>query len=264
MRRIIAPLIGCAACCMWGVSICLAPSLASRPTEEPSLAGEITRLRRAVLDDPLDSKTGAELIELRQSRQRQRRQALHGLIEGLQGYLEGKRATVRPGLAKAMQSPYAVSLARAILAPVSLSLNQILEENKRALGPEACTVCGDTGLADCRKCSATGIKRCPSCKGTGHQRSRSDQAGRSPGPASPCEQCKGKGAVPCPECNGRGAIQCRKCAAKAAREAAGAARPAPHEAGAVSKLIGVARYLRDGGIDLYSPDALKCSPKLTK
>jgi len=33
---------------------------------------------------------------------------------------------------------------------------------------------------------------------------------------------------------------------------------------AARKLIDLAGYLRDGGLDLYSPQALKCSPKLTE
>ncbi len=261
MTRMTTPLLAGAVCWVWGVSTCFAPAPASQPAEQEALAGEIARLCRAVLDNPLDSTAGAELRELRHRQQQQRHQALDGLIKGLQAYRDGKRVGAMAGLARAVQSPYVVDLANAILPS---TLAEIVEQTRRTIQPGGCPMCGQTGEADCRRCSGTGIRMCPSCKGTGDQRTKTHRGARSTGPLVVCHECNGTGAVPCPHCNGRGVVPCPKCQGKDAGDSAAGPRLAPEAGAAVEKLIGLAGYLRDGGIDLYSPKALKRSPRLSK
>ena len=129
MRRTTMVLLGYAACNIWGVSICLAPGAASQPVEQTRLIDQIEQLTSTILKDPLDSTASAKLIELRHRQQQQRHEALDGLIQGLQGYLDGKRAGVTRGLEKALPCPYVVDLANAIL--ISDVLNLTIEEHPK-------------------------------------------------------------------------------------------------------------------------------------
>lgn len=255
MGRTTIFLLSYVACCMGTGSISLAPVAESRPSDRSKLADDIEQLTRTVLSDPLDSTAIARLTELREREQQQRRQALSGLPEGLQGYLDGKVTTARAGVTQAVQSPYVVDLASHVLgAP--------LEEVVRGrLEPAVCPMCGGTSRADCKRCHGSGVQPCRACGGDGF--SRDNKGRRSVGVAIPCEQCKGAGAVPCPHCSGRGVVACEKCAMPAGH-AADKPGPKPAQIEAIKKLIGLARYLRDGGLDFYSPRALTCSPKLAK
>ena len=153
MARLDHLTMACVVCVSAGASVCYAPSAASQPGVGQQLADEIARLSSAVLANPLNATAAAKLLELRQQQQQLRHEALDGLVVGLQSFLDDKRVAVRPGLTKAMQSPHVSGLADAALAPASLSLDELLQQSRRALGPEVCSVCGDTREDDCPRCS---------------------------------------------------------------------------------------------------------------
>jgi len=170
-----------------------------------------------------------------------------------------------------------------------------------AAAPKVCPKCGNTGLADCTEegCHASGFIRCQACDGLGKidpSKSRTpclvcDGKGRR-STGTTCSACNGKGSLPpskssssylrscskcgskgeaeCPTCRGRGVVPCT-CGAKPSVESPPDATPptpespiGSNEAAAAKKAIAKARFLREGGVDLESPEALECSPKLTK
>jgi len=267
MTRVAHAAFGYVACCAWGVATCLAPAPATRPAARTGLEDEIASAVKVLLANPVDSATSRRLEKLRRQQERQNKQGLDCLGQGLDHYLNGRSALAVQALKRAGRSPYAVALAGQLL---SSSLDEILDASEKTIGPEICPVCGDTGWADCRSagCSGCGLKACPACKGTGYRdasRRGSDRGARRrppPGPTTACDRCKGTGSVPCGDCRGRGVVPCPRCTANRS----GRSKPAiaPEAVEAVRKLIDLAGYLRDGGLDLYSPQALKRSPKLTE
>jgi hypothetical protein len=90
-------------------------------------------------------------------------------------------------------------------------------------------------------------------------RTRSVAAG---GGLTTCKDCLGSGAVDCKVCGGKGEVPCPKCGAGAAPAAGPAAPIGAAATEAINKVIALANYLRAGGVDFWSPEALKSSPRL--
>ena len=275
LKRVLRLLIGSALCGAWAASVYPAPSASSQPgkttgapttqpaspDDEPTLADQISRHRAVILSNPLDSDARVRLTDLRVRERQQRREALDGLAAGLQAYLDGKRLGVKVGLTKAVRSPFVPGLTEAELR---LPLAEILESGRRIQQSGPCVLCGDTNEVDCNACEGKGLKTCSLCKGWGLRRDRDGKRSSPLARAIMCDQCKGAGALPCAQCKGRGVVSCRKCAMVKAQNAASETGPGPDQSKAIEKLIALARYLRDGGVDLYSPRALEPSPGMPR
>ena len=69
-----------------------------------------------------------------------------------------------------------------------------------------------------------------------------------------CDNCKGKGYEICKKCNGKAFKKCDLCTAKAGIGS--------HEKEAIEDVLAKAAYLKNGGIDLFTPEAFKPPPKI--
>ncbi len=241
---------------------CPAPAPASQPASAPAPTDEMADLCRTVLADPLDAAAMVRLVELRLLEQRNRRAAFDALIQALQSSLEGNRAAAHMAILKVREVPEVEKLAESMLG---ISLNDLAKSRNAEEPFTLCRSCGDTGLADCSHCRGTGIVNCSTCKGRGVLRGR--EAGRDPADRSltiaPCPDCNAGGAMVCTHCAGRGTVPCRTCSRESDPRPGAALFDEPM-LGNIRKLIAQARYLRDGGIDLFSPDALTCAPRMVR
>jgi len=226
------------------VPLCLCGPSGAAATDGDALAAA----RREVLANPLDREAVARLGQLR-ARQRQRRiEALDGLVHGLQAYIEGRRRDAALHLHKARQSP-------AIRAWADRRLLRSIDELIQACGGAAatrpttrvCGLCGGTGRSDCVRCGGAGWRTCPECKGKGHVIRHGDEL--------VCPTCRGEKLVACKVCEQTGTVTCVRCGLAKGQE------PGPYEKSEMTKIIGIARYLRSGGLDLYTSEALEPAPK---
>jgi len=237
-----------------GIAGCLALGLAARAAEPPALDAEIRALSDKVLADPGDAAAVQKLAKLRPEQAETRREALRSLEVGLEAYLSGEFAVAAQELKKAARSPEAVYLAdKLLLSPVREIVAD--SEKRSAKSSDVCSACGGSGWADCpgSGCYSSGVTPCATCRGLGRGR----KTGR------PCPGCGGGGEVTCPKCLGAGLVRCPTCRGG---ETGGAERTwvGSNAAEAIKKVISMARYLRGGGPDLFSPGALEPSPKLRK
>lgn len=237
----------------------------------------IQGLRAKLLRNPLDAAAAEELEKLRIQEHLRTQSALRALENGLKAYLAGQYAPATQELKKAGTSRRASALANAVLRK---SLREVLKDCEKRMPPprprpqRTCPKCGNTGWADCPQngCVGSGAITCPRCEGTGKTQGKTKRPTRTPrprpgtDPTEKCRMCRGKGAASCPKCRGRGRVPCscgiRPRATGPARGAAG--QLDRNEMQAVRKVAAMARFLRKGGIDLESRDALQCSPKLTE
>lgn len=225
----------------------LAASLGGQTTRPDDLAARTKTLSRQVLADPLDSAGADRLAEMHRQQEQLRLDALAALSQGLQSYLEGQASNAANRLAVARDVPYVASLANANL---TRSLDDIIAACDRKIDSALCGTCGDTRRADCTAsgCYASGRVPCFECRGTG----RVQRAAR----VDRCPICSGRGSVDCKSCGGNGTLLCPDCAGGRA----GGVGPA--ESRGIRKVIAMSDYLRSGGADLVSRDALAPSPRL--
>ena len=237
---------------------CPAPMPASQPASVAAPVGEISELSRIVLADPLDTEAMTRLTELRRLEQQNRRAAFEALIKALQSSIEGNRAATHMAILQVRQVPEVAKLAESILG---IPLNELGKSRRDDESSLLCRSCGNTGQADCRHCRGTGIVYCSTCKGRGFQRNR-DRVHEPAAPSIvPCPDCDALGAVVCPHCAGRGTVYCRTCTRESETRDADVLFDEPMLE-KVRELVALARYLRDGGVDLFSRDALTCAPRM--
>jgi hypothetical protein len=223
-------------------SLLLADSAASVDEME----NEIRGLCRIVLSNPIDSTARRRLAGLRQQQLQQRRQALDALIRGLNSYIRQQGQSATQELGRASQSKYVADLANSVLLT---RLEDIVEECRRYKRPATrCQSCLDTSWATCKGCGGAGVRVCLQCRGAG-------VAGVFSGPGSSCRGCGGSGCFECRECSGEGFTLCKRCAPETVDMGTS-------EQQAIEKVTAMAAYLRNGGIDFFTRDALKCSPRL--
>lgn len=248
------------------------PATGSAPVAaplQPAGDGDAARsagLLRKLLAGPPDASALSELTALRNRQLQRDADALDALARGLRLYLEiGPQLAAGP-LDKATGNPNVFSLTADLPRP----LEKIAAECRAAasarpwghLAGEAahvCPKCGDTHLAPCTasRCNGSGYVPCPKCGGAGVLR----------GPDSEgvvrilglCDQCGGAGVVACQTCGAAGSVECTACKPKPS-QAAASLLPAT-EAQEIRKVICKARWIRAGGIDLYTNGAREPSPK---
>jgi len=230
------------------------------PADVPAATSDDDRaaeLARKLLADPHDAAARAALGQLRARLRRRDADALDALARGLRMYLDiGLQLAAGP-LEKAAGNSSALSLTRGLPHP----LEKIVAESRAAATGEAarpCPKCGDTHLAPCTAsgCNGSGYVRCAKCGGSGVIRGP-DRFTTVKAPRL-CPECGGSGVTSCRACGGTGAVACRACKPKPSRAAAllGAA-----EIREIRKVICKARWIRAGGIDLYTNGARAPSPK---
>lgn len=247
---------------------------ASKPTlTDQQIRDQISKLRKLVKANPLDSSSRRKLLELLETRKLRDGKALDSLIHGLQDYLAAHYSHAEQALVKAESSHLVRGIAQQKLR--TTSLKQLIKQcqtkkTSTATKPGAkvasmCPICGDTLIADCAKCKGLGITPCRTCRGTGQVIRKGSKY------KYPCPRCGRKGAITCTVCLGRTVRQCT-----ASRH--GGKRTAPRPASIINtkavnntpeqrevrELIALTWYLRTGGLNLYSPDALKTSPAKDK
>lgn len=236
-----------------------------QPAKDAS-AARAEELLRKLLNGPPDAAALGELIELRNRRLQRDADALDALARGLRLYLEIGPALAAGPLEKATGNPNVFSLAAGLPTP----LDKIAAQCRAAAVPpprdtpaaeaaRVCLKCGDTRLAPCTasRCNGSGYVPCPKCGGAGVLRGPdSDGTVRVLGM---CDQCSGAGVVACQACGGTGSVECTACKPKPSQAAASLLGPA--EVQEILKVICKARWIRAGGIDLYTNGARETSPK---
>jgi len=255
-------------------SLCLATfvlstsAAAQEGTAEKTLDERIDALRVKVRDT-YDPEATKQLAELRIEEKRQRAEAAENLRRGLQAYLRKDFLAAGVDLRKAMRSRSVVQFADCfLLKSVKATAEECPEQTPASTDPEAkpCSTCGDTGAEDCKSCNGTGNLRCSKCSGKGIIRVRPRSGVRLPRGMKylnmACPKCGGTGVVPCAKCAGTGLLPCHVCTRKGVRDEPGELGPNALEA--VKKVICMTRYLRQGGIDLYSTEALRPSSAALK
>ncbi len=231
------------------------------PKDEPRAKDDDERaalLAEKLLSDPLDSKTRGELIELRGRLRRRDEAALDALARGLSMYVDIGPRIAAESLKIAAGNSTAVSLTTGL----PRSLEKIAVESRASTSSKAvrpCSKCGDTHLAPCTafRCNGSGCVACSKCGGRGVLRGP-DRRGVIK-VLGLCDKCGGAGAISCKTCGGTGSIACRACRPKRS-EAAASLLPAA-EVQELRKAICKSRWIRAGGIDLYTSDARLPSPK---
>jgi len=226
--------------------------------ETPNTASRIAELRTKVLADPGDKKSVGELMNLRIQQRKQREEGRTAAVKGLSAYLDGDFMGAAEQLRKVAAAPGVLAAANSLLLS---PIDEIIADCTRrssASGRAAnlCPVCGGTGWADCPAdtCYGTGTVVCPHCRGMGRGRHKTRGIVE-------CPKCRGTGYRRCPKCYGSGLVRCPKCG--------GAVNPeqvwvGSNAAAAIEKALTRLAYLRDGGVDLFSRDALEPSPRLNK
>lgn len=231
------------------------------PADEPVSDDDDAReaqLAKKLLADPLDVPARARLSELRARLQRRDADAIDALACGLRIYLD-----IGPQLAAGpLEKAAGNSSARSLTISLGRSLEEIIGASRVSATGEAawvCPKCGDTGFTPCTafRCNGSGYVSCAKCLGWGEIR----------GPDSDgvikllglCPECGGSGVVSCQACGGTGSVACRACKPKPS-QAAGTLLSAS-EIQEIQKVICKARWIRAGGVDLYTNGARATSPK---
>jgi predicted RNA-binding Zn-ribbon protein involved in translation (DUF1610 family) len=229
---------------------------------QPPAGGESARaaeLLRKLLAGPPDAPALNELIELRNRQLQRDADALDALARGLRLYLEvGPRLAAGP-LDKATGNPNVFSLTTGLPTPLEKIAAQCRAAASAREAAHPCPRCGDTRLAPCTasRCNGSGYVPCPKCSGAGVLRgTEGEEAGKVLGL---CGQCDGAGVVACQTCGPSGAIECTACKPKPS-QAAAYLLPAA-EVQEILKAVCKARWIRAGGIDLYTNGAREPSPK---
>ena len=192
---------------------------------------------------PFDLPLSKELAAKSEQQEHQQQDALNNLREGLIAYMNGHYEAAKQRLNKARQSEYVGTWADSELLT---SLEDIHKKCEKALQDmSTCKKCDGSGLVACDACYGSGWTPCPQCRGKGKVSN-----GRM---SYPCKNCKGRGYEICRKCNGKTFKKCELCTAKAGIGS--------HEKEAIEGVLAKAAYLTNGGIDLFTPEALKPPPK---
>ena len=263
MRQPGLPVVGCIGLVIGLALLCVGSPAAQEASNAPNdVEVRIEALAKTALSDPINSAARTDLAKRRAEQQQKRRQALEALVKALKAYADKQPELARDDLKTAMEDRYVVDLANSVLL---VRLEEIASRCARRTDkvPTQCRLCYGSGWKMCRKCMGVGVTVCRQCYGRGTM----------PGPTGPgvfppqrgqtvqgrvCDRCRGTGTFECPECGGRGFKKCDCAAAKAKPRA----DIGVNEREAIEKVIAIANYLRQGGIDYFSAHALECSPKL--
>lgn len=164
----------------------------------------------------LDSAVYYSKLKEKEDARIQRALELQTLVAGLIAFSEGRCDKALSDLQAAGQSEY---VKRLVNSQVKGGLDGLIMRCRQAADrpePEICPACGGAGLDMCAKCRGIG-------------KTKDD---------SVCIACRGLGAKVCPTCEGWGTTSPQKIS-----------EPDP----AIEALIFKALYLKNGGVDLFTP-----------
>ena len=234
-----------------------APAIA----QDGQLKSQIRSLAKQLLADPLDEGTAQKLTQLRQQQEKARQDALEALEKGLQAHLAGRPDVAAQLLRKSLRVPRVVAMADRVLLT---SVARLIKKGKGGAAPVAaskpkgpCPDCADTGWADCPDCFGAGIRVCGNCQGT----AKVSDGGR----ARTCPKCNWTGGLTCDKCRRKGMIPCRACGEiPDAAITEGMVTSGGRDVQAIKKVIEMARYYREGGINFDTVDALRRAPRITE
>ncbi len=234
---------------------------ATRPADAAPAGLEAAELAARVLLDPLNADLRRRLQRLRRRQRAERRQGCEALARGLSAYLRAGPEPAEPALRQANRSPRARALAAGLpkKLPELLALAEKAEEDRRLGRRTLCPRCGNTGEVACTavRCYGSGKVSCTKCRGTGRLSVR--RHALQPAVQVLCDDCGGMGVVNCEACGGTGRAPCPAC------DAGEGPPPAPllraGERRAIREAIDKARWLRDGYVNLVTPDALAPAPR---
>jgi predicted RNA-binding Zn-ribbon protein involved in translation (DUF1610 family) len=223
-----------------------------QPAGEGDAAREAQLLRK-LLAGPPDDAVLSELAALRNRRLQRDADALDALARGLRLYLEvGPRLAAGP-LDKATRNPNVFAVAGSLPRPLGELAAQCRAAAAARETAHFCPRCGDTRLAPCARCAGSGYVPCPKCGGAGLLRGSDGRV------LGLCGQCGGAGVVRCQACGGAGSVECAACKPKPG-QAEESLLPAA-EVREIRTVICKARWIRAGGIDLYTNGAREPAPK---
>ena len=225
----------------------------NNPTPD-KIENQIDSLTRTVLADPGNLDARQQLNQLRRQQQTRNQQAFDTLARGLHIY----RMAGADAAGIWLETARANSYARALMASSSICLDDIIQERSTLADYPFCPHCGDTTRENCVACAGTGQRECPLCGGSGIRRHSP-----SADPNSVCPRCEHSGSIPCASCRGYGILRCRRCDNQHRSQVS--RRELDEETTAeLNRIAELARYLRDGGIDLYTNQALSMTPAISE
>ena len=245
-------LLGGIICCSGYVSFATEP--ANLADDALDITPRIETLRQTLVANPADRAVRRELSALLNHRRERTLRSLLFLSEGLQAYIAGGSHAARGWLSPIKQSPEAWATIQAFSG---VSVEQVFKADGELAEESLCPRCGGTGRQNCRRCTGTGARTCRKCGGWG--KASKDV---SIDPNAPCSECDAFGVVACDACRGYGVVRCDTCAGTGLTGSDSGPKVDPKTHAMLQETSAMARHLANGGLDLYSANALKCSPKL--
>lgn len=229
-----------------------------------SVDEKLNSLTDSLLASPagFDLTVAYKIKEMRTIQQQEKEQALDQLILGLHAYLNSHFTDAAEFLHNASASQYTIQLTQAALA---IPLETLIDDCKAAAKNTSCEDCLGSTNNDCDQCDGSTMKLCRTCKGFGKVKPESENRKKKKKSEDRartviCIECSGLGAVRCENCGNTGIVPC-KCITRF-----DVISPAPSsfiDRARFNNLISIARYLRNGGIDFFTPQAIKLAPKLS-
>jgi hypothetical protein len=233
-----------------------APATEPAATTQAAAAADanssVARLVTQVLADPANIAARTRLAGIRESQAAEDLGACEALMNGLDVYLRVGAEAALPGLERAARSKLAVALTASMSKPLNKWLLDVREEaqTEAAARGRLCPMCGGLGQKACTAtgCYGSGKIPCEKCKGSGGGRLLTMR----------CAECNGSGESPCRACGGSGLMDCtcQKGAAPKITPRVTHAREVQ-----IRETIDKIRWVRAGGIDLYTDGALRCGAR---
>jgi hypothetical protein len=211
----------------------------------------VARLVAQVLADPANAAARNKLAYIRDSQEVEDLTACQALVNGLEVYIRVGAEAALPALERAACSKLALALTASMSTPLDKWLSEARREaqDESAARKRLCSACGGSGQKPCPApdCYGSGKVKCDKCKGTG-------SSGASRTITMKCPACDGSGVVACRACDGTGLVDCPCQKVPGVRIAPRLAEGRKMD---LRRVIDQVRWLRAGGIDLYTDGALR-------
>ena len=232
------------------------PAATTQPATAPAGAADanspVARLVAQVLADPASAAVRTRLAEIRDSQAAEDQAACDALVNGLEVYLRVGAEAALPNLERAARSRLAAALTASTGHPLDKWMPAVREEaqTEAAARGRLCPLCGGLGQKACTAigCYGSGKIPCEKCKGSGGGKLLTMR----------CVECNGSGVAPCKACGGSGLMDCSCQKGATAKITPRVTNARERE---IRELIDRVRWVRAGGIDLYTDGALRCGAR---